>query len=60
MNKLYRGLLKNLKLTYPQYLVLLVLWKTDEVNVSAPDSSWHLRMVSKSGYLPVPTMRREE
>jgi DNA-binding MarR family transcriptional regulator len=35
MNKLYRGLLKGLKITYPQYLVLLVLWETDEVNVSA-------------------------
>lgn len=35
MNKLYRGLLKNLKITYPQYLVLLVLWETDDLNVSA-------------------------
>ena len=35
MNKLYRGLLKNLKITYPQYLVLLVLWEADELNVSA-------------------------
>jgi DNA-binding MarR family transcriptional regulator len=35
MNKLYRGLLMSLKITYPQYLVLLVLWETDELNVSA-------------------------
>jgi DNA-binding MarR family transcriptional regulator len=35
MNKLYRGLLQNLKITYPQYLVLLVLWETDDLNVSA-------------------------
>ncbi|HEY0335033.1 MAG TPA: MarR family transcriptional regulator [Stenotrophomonas sp.] len=34
MNKLYRGLLKSLDLTYPQYLVMLVLWERDERNVS--------------------------
>ena len=28
VNKLYRPLLKELDLTYPQYLVLLVLWET--------------------------------
>lgn len=35
MNKLYRGLLKRLNLTYLQYLVMLVLWERDEVTVSA-------------------------
>jgi DNA-binding MarR family transcriptional regulator len=35
MNKLYRKLLKELRITYPQYLVLLVLWEADGVNVSA-------------------------
>jgi len=34
MHKLYRGLLKSLELTYPQYLVMLVLWEQDERTVS--------------------------
>ncbi|PPU68400.1 MarR family winged helix-turn-helix transcriptional regulator [Xanthomonas pisi] len=34
MHKLYRGLLKDLDLTYPQYLVMLVLWETDSRSVS--------------------------
>ncbi|AZR33345.1 MarR family winged helix-turn-helix transcriptional regulator [Xanthomonas vasicola] len=34
MHKFYRGLLKALDLTYPQYLVMLVLWETDERSVS--------------------------
>ncbi|KFA29084.1 MarR family transcriptional regulator [Xanthomonas vasicola] len=34
MHKLYRGLLKALDLTYPQYLVMLVLWETDKRSVS--------------------------
>jgi MarR family transcriptional regulator, organic hydroperoxide resistance regulator len=34
MNKLYRGLLKTLELTYPQYLVMLVLWEQDQRTVS--------------------------
>jgi len=34
MNKLYRGLLKDLGLTYPQYLVMLVLWEQDQRTVS--------------------------
>lgn len=33
MNKLYRKLLKNLGLTYPQYLVMLILWEKDSVRV---------------------------
>lgn len=32
--KVYRRLLRDLDLTYPQYLVMLVLWEKDEVNVS--------------------------
>jgi DNA-binding MarR family transcriptional regulator len=32
--KVYRRLLRDLDLTYPQYLVLLVLWEKDEINVS--------------------------
>ena len=34
MNKVYRSLLRELKLTYPQYLVLLVLWEKDGIAVS--------------------------
>lgn len=34
MNKVYRKLLKQLGLTYPQYLVMLVLWEQDEMMVS--------------------------
>ena len=34
MNKLYRRLLRPLGLTYPQYLVLLVLWESEPLSVS--------------------------
>ncbi len=34
MHKVYRGLLKTLGLTYPQYLVMLVLWEDDGLTVS--------------------------
>ena len=34
LNKVYRGLLKDLGLTYPQYLVMLVLWERDDMTVS--------------------------
>ncbi|KQV50099.1 MarR family winged helix-turn-helix transcriptional regulator [Massilia sp. Root335] len=34
MNKVYRKLLRRLDLTYPQYLVMLVLWEKDEQTVS--------------------------
>jgi DNA-binding MarR family transcriptional regulator len=34
VNKVYRGLLKDLGVTYPQYLVMLVLWEHDELTVS--------------------------
>lgn len=34
MNKVYRKLLAPLGLTYPQYLVMLVLWEGDELTVS--------------------------
>lgn len=35
MTKLYKPLLSELGLTYPQYLVMLVLWDGDGVTVSA-------------------------
>ncbi|MBF6023653.1 MarR family winged helix-turn-helix transcriptional regulator [Lysobacter niastensis] len=34
LNKVYRKLLAPLGLTYPQYLVMLVLWERDQVTVS--------------------------
>lgn len=34
MTKLYQSRLKPLGVTYPQYLVLLVLWEKDDVTVS--------------------------
>jgi len=34
VNKVYRALLKDLGLTYPQYLVMLVLWERDDLTVS--------------------------
>ena len=34
MNKVYRKLLARLGLTYPQYLVMLVLWERDDLSVS--------------------------
>jgi DNA-binding MarR family transcriptional regulator len=35
MNKVYRKLLRNLDLTYPQYLIMMALWETDGVSFSA-------------------------
>lgn len=34
MHKLYRQLLQEVGLTYPQYLVMLVLWERDDLSVS--------------------------
>ena len=34
LNKVYRKLLGRLDLTYPQYLVMLVLWEGDDLRVS--------------------------
>lgn len=34
VNKVYRKLLRRLGVTYPQYLVLLVLWEQDALTVS--------------------------
>lgn len=35
MTKLYKPLLEDIGLTYPQYLTLLVLWEGDGISVSA-------------------------
>ena len=42
MTKLYTPLLSALQLTYPQYLVLLVLWEQDGLTVSALGDRLHL------------------
>lgn len=42
MTKRYRLLLDDLGLTYPQYLVMLSLWETDSVTVSALGERLHL------------------
>jgi DNA-binding MarR family transcriptional regulator len=42
LNRVYRRLLKGLDLTYPQYLVMLVLWEHDELNVSEICSQMYL------------------
>jgi DNA-binding MarR family transcriptional regulator len=42
MNRLYRQLLAPLGLTYPQYLVMMVLWERDGVSVNAIGSRLYL------------------
>ena len=42
MTKLYKPLLDSLQLTYPQYLVMLVLWEDEGLTVSALGERLHL------------------
>jgi DNA-binding MarR family transcriptional regulator len=42
MTRLYRPLLATLGLTYPQYLVMLVLWETSPAQMSALGRRLHL------------------
>jgi DNA-binding MarR family transcriptional regulator len=35
MDRVYRKILRPLKLTYPQYLVMLILWESDGMTVTA-------------------------
>lgn len=51
----YRPLLDELEITYPQYLVLLVLWETDGMSVGAIGERLHL----DSGTL-TPVLKRME
>ena len=55
MTKLYKPLLAALDLTYPQYLVLLLLWERDGVSVSALGE----RLFLDSGTL-TPLLKRME
>jgi DNA-binding MarR family transcriptional regulator len=41
-NKVYRGLLKDLDLTYSQYLVMLVLWEREGLAVGEISERVHL------------------
>jgi len=55
MTKLYKPLLEALGLTYPQYLVMLVLWEQDDVSVSVLGE----RLFLDSGTL-TPLLKRME
>jgi MarR family transcriptional regulator, organic hydroperoxide resistance regulator len=55
MTKAYKPLLKKLNLTYPQYLVLLVLWERDGLTVNSIGE----RLFSDSGTL-TPLLKRLE
>ena len=55
MTKLYKPLLEEMGLTYPQYLVMLVLWEQDDVAVSELGS----RLYLDSGTL-TPLLKRME
>ena len=55
MTAAYRPILTELNLTYPQYLVLLVLWEKDGMSVGAIGERLHL----DSGTL-TPVLKRME
>jgi len=55
MTKLYKPLLEALQLTYPQYLVMLVLWESEDLSVSALGE----RLFLDSGTL-TPLLKRME
>ena len=43
VTKCYQPLLEEFDLTYPQYLVLLILWETDSVNLKVISDKLHLQ-----------------
>lgn len=55
MTKVYKPLLKELRLTYPQYLAMLVLWQEDGITVSALSK----RLLTDPGSL-TPLLKRLE
>lgn len=55
MTKIYRSLLSPLGLTYPQYLVMLVLWERDDISVTELGD----RLMLDSGTL-TPLLKRLE
>lgn len=56
MTKIYRPLLKELNITYPQYLVLLVLWEVQTISVKTLGQ----RLFLDSGTLTPMLKRMEE
>ncbi|WP_078380024.1 MarR family winged helix-turn-helix transcriptional regulator [Sutcliffiella halmapala] len=42
ITKLYTPILKEIKLTYPQYLVMVVLWEQDEIPIKILGSKLYL------------------
>ena len=60
MTKLYKPLLADLGLTYPQYLTMLVLWEGDSAQQDAPTvSQLGERLLLDSGTL-TPLLKRLE
>lgn len=55
LTKVYKPLLKELGLTYPQYLAMLVLWEADGINVGELSS----RLLTDPGSL-TPLLKRLE
>lgn len=55
MTKVYKPLLQDLNLTYPQYLAMLVLWETDGLTVSDISA----RMLTDPGSM-TPLLKRLE
>lgn len=54
MTKVYKPLLQELNLTYPQYLAMLVLWENDGLTVSEVST----RLLTDPGSLtPTKTFR---
>lgn len=69
MSKVYRKLLRGLDLTYPQYLVMLVLWQEDALTLKAlaerldldsPTLTPLLKRLEANGYLTRARNRTDE
>lgn len=59
MTKVYKPLLSALNLTYPQYLVLLVLWQQDQININTSVNFIADQLFLDSGTL-TPLLKRLE
>lgn len=47
ITRLYRPYLKEINLTYPQYLIMMVLWKKDREQKNSPLKAIELSQISK-------------
>ena len=56
MTQLYKPLLEPIGITYPQYLILLILWETDGLSLKSVAD----RLGQKSGALTPVIKRMEE